>query len=113
MTLSSAFAGGINILLGLLSILLARPLIARRVRRNRWYGVRTRRSMASDEAWFAINEYGGRQLLIYGIALCVLGVIFLFVPVNPSSPAYWAMILAPAFLCVPLTVRTLRYDGGQ
>jgi hypothetical protein len=36
------------------------PLMLRRVPMNRWYGVRTRKAYASEEAWYEINAFGGR-----------------------------------------------------
>lgn len=51
------------------------PLIQRRVRRNRWYGVRIRAAFEPDEAWFDINRYGGRLLLVWGNVLAATGIV--------------------------------------
>lgn len=68
----------VNLSAGLLIGALAIPLILGKVKMNRLYGIRFARSFESDEAWYAINRYGGRLLLLWSI------------PVVLSAPlAYW------------------------
>ena len=43
----------------LLELLAAVPLILGRVKRNRWYGLRMSRTLASDEAWYPANRFYG------------------------------------------------------
>lgn len=47
-----------NLAVGLLAIAVAVPLLKGKVGRNAWYGVRFSQSLASDQAWLAINRYG-------------------------------------------------------
>jgi hypothetical protein len=85
------FAGGVMIALSL-------PLIKRQVKMNALYGIRIGKSFESEEAWYAINEYGGRVLmrLSYvwfagGIASIVMGIVF---PANaPSSTLILGILL--------------------
>ena len=51
---------------GLLLIILAVPLIQRRVPPNIWYGFRLPQTLNDPEIWYAVNEYGGRDY--YGSA---------------------------------------------
>jgi len=53
----------------ILVIALAIPLIRRKVKMNRWYGVRIPAAFASEAAWFDLNHYGGRLLLAWGLAM--------------------------------------------
>ena len=58
------------------------PLVFRWVPRNRWYGVRTRRTLANDAVWYASNRF-------CGIALIASSIIYLSVAaiVPYRSPA--------------------------
>lgn len=49
------------------------PLILRKVPMNRVYGVRFPQSFRSQEAWYEINAYGGKALLIASLPLLALG----------------------------------------
>jgi hypothetical protein len=57
------------------SVLLAisgAPLFLRLVPRNQWIGFRFKKSFESDELWFQINEYGGKQMILCSILIVVL-----------------------------------------
>lgn len=61
---------GIAVLLAGLSI----PLIFRKVPMNHLYGVRFSQSFKSNEAWYEINEYGGKALLISTLPILLSGI---------------------------------------
>ncbi len=63
-----------------IAVLVAQPLIRRKVPRNPWYGVRIPASLASDEAWFDLNAYGGRALRLFGVLLATTATAGLCVP---------------------------------
>lgn len=63
----------------LLAIVLAVPLMRRKVGMNMWYGVRIPASFASEKEWLRINEYGGRQLLLWGLVLAGTATVGMFV----------------------------------
>ena|SRR5690349_11737769 len=56
---------------------LAIPLIARKVPRNRIYGFRTRTTLSADTLWLEVNAYFGRRLLVASV-FSALGVIVLY-----------------------------------
>jgi len=58
---------------GVLVVLLCKPLVARKVKPNRWYGFRFRESFASDENWYRINEYGARRMIPWALFLALCG----------------------------------------
>jgi len=62
-----------TVLLGtsMLLIAFALPLWFRRVPPNRWYGVRTRATLADEQRWYDVNERSGRDLLVAGVVLLV------------------------------------------
>ncbi len=65
---------------GLLMILVALPLVKRRVPMNRWYGVRIPAAFESPERWYEVNEYGGRLLARWAGLLVAAGIAGWFVP---------------------------------
>lgn len=59
-------------------VLIALPLVGRKVKRNAWYGVRIRESSVSEARWYEINEYGGRLLLYWAALMLFLAAAGLF-----------------------------------
>jgi hypothetical protein len=51
---------------GLLLMLLAVPLARRRVRPNRWYGLRLRATFADERIWYDANAASGREMAVFG-----------------------------------------------
>jgi SdpI/YfhL protein family len=92
-------------IIGLLTIVLAIPLVHGEVGRNAVYGARFRESFESDEAWSAINRYSGRQAIIWSLPLVGVGVASLFLPLQTHVTltlilgfAPLVLLLIPAFL---------------
>jgi len=84
------------ICMGVICISLSIPLRQGRVRMNGIYGIRFPQSFKSDEAWFAINRFGGARLIIWSIPMVISGIIAFFVPLNSHES------LALIFGCGPL-----------
>ena len=63
---------------------------------NRFYGIRTPASFASQERWYAINAYGGKVLIVYGAVVIAFGLI-----ARGWSPAATSLWMAP-FTIAPL-----------
>jgi hypothetical protein len=77
---------------GLLSLGLAIPLVRGQIGRNALYGVRFPESFRSDEAWFAINRYGGQRMMIWSIPIIATGILCFFLPLQ-ARPGL-ALVLA-------------------
>jgi hypothetical protein len=60
--------------LGLLLAVLGWPLAARRVRPNRWYGLRVPATFADERVWYEANAITGRDLVALGAGLVVVGI---------------------------------------
>lgn len=98
----AVFIGSSDLLTGLLLVLLAIPLIRRRVAMNRWYGVRIPKAYVSEANWFAINEVGGRWLAGAGVVLALVGGFVLLCP-----PTTVSGVLIAALAPLPLVLFTL------
>ena len=82
--------------IGLLSIPLALALIPR----NRFYGVRTARTLASDRDWYATNRLAGWLCLLASGAYLGLAATW---PMNgPRDPRFTWWLLHLAFFAGPL-----------
>ena len=88
-----------NLLCGALLAALSVPLVKRKVPMNHLYGVRFPQSFKSKEAWYAINEHGGRLLMRWSLFLVALGLIALIAPFERAGE--WLVLL---FAFAPLTV---------
>jgi hypothetical protein len=85
------------------------PLILGKIRRNRLYGARFRQSFASDESWFAINRFAGRQFLIWSAPLSASGIVALFLPLEAHPALAIAIAFAPLiFIFIP-AIATWRF----
>jgi len=77
--------GLMNVMSGLLFITLSIPLVLRKVGMNNLYGFRFKASFRSEENWYMINAYGGRQLITWSIAMILVGAGCFFLPVKVFS----------------------------
>jgi len=86
----------VHIGLGLAVVLVCLPLVLGKVQMNRAYGIRVPEAFASERNWYALNAYGGKLFLAFGLFLIAFG--FLSRGIAPSPASLWA----PVFLIVPL-----------
>lgn len=110
-----------NVMLGLtvigagcVGIALGLPLMKRKIKMNYGYGVRIAKSMQSEENWFKINEYGGRQLVAWSLPLIVWGLLCFAIPMKDVNRGFEAFAFGafPVFLFIAIiAVRTFRYAG--
>lgn len=108
---SVLFLGLLNMGVGVVALLLSIPLVLGKVQMNTVYGVRVTSAFESKERWGRINRYGGRQLMIGGLALTLIGMMILLLPsVGVEVPLEAIMVLAfaPLLLLIPAW-RTVAY----
>ena len=88
---------------GAICILLAIPLVRGQIGRNSFYGVRVRQAFESDEAWQAINRYGGKQMIGWSIPLVVIGLVSFFLPLQSNDALTIVLGFAPMiFILIPV-----------
>ena len=83
----------VHLAAALVGVVVSVPLIGRRVRMNRWYGVRIREAFVSEERWFEINEYGGRLLLKWSLAIAATAAVGAFLPSRDWVAYDWAALV--------------------
>jgi uncharacterized membrane protein len=97
------------ITIGIITIALAVPLVRGRVGRNGFYGVRFPQSFQSDEAWFAINRFGGRRLILWSIPMIGLGVAAFFISLQPRPILAMALTAASLVLILIPVIESWRF----
>src|SRR3954470_14214204 len=59
-------------LFGLLLIVIGWPMAARRIRPNRWYGLRIPATFADEKVWYEANAVTGRDMMALGAFLATV-----------------------------------------
>ena len=109
----------IDFVLAALVAALALPLAFRKVRMNLWYGVRIQRAFLSDEAWFDINEFGGKQMLLWSSSPAIVGLLCLCFPFDiagePAAALMPPILSFASLICATLipVVRTVQYAARR
>jgi hypothetical protein len=93
--------GASHIFIALVIAMISIPLIRGEMPMNRWYGIRFKKSFESDENWYRINKYGGKQLIIWSAVLALLGIVTIFLPIDQKSILFFPGLLAPLIILVP------------
>jgi hypothetical protein len=98
--------GLFNIGSALLIILLSIPLINRKVKMNYLYGVRIKKSFETDENWYMINAYGGKQLAIWSIPMIIAGFGCFLIPFNDPDRLLIPLLLGlgPITICIAVAL---------
>ena len=91
---------------GALGIPVSLPLIFRKVRPNKLYGVRTNKTLSDENIWYEANAYFGKDLLRASIAILIGDSVFFMLRHSLSNPDFLAILLAITF--IPYTVIILR-----
>lgn len=96
----------INIVASLLIVGVSIPLVLRKITMNHFYGIRFPQSFKSNEAWYEINEYGGKALIVSmlpNIGYGIYGVIY-----QPSSYNMVSLLLIVGSLSLACLVSFVK-----
>jgi hypothetical protein len=97
--------------IGLLPVGASVPLMRRWVKPNRWYGVRTPKTMSNERMWYDANAYAGELLLGESIVLIAAAVVFYFLCGTnwvAYSISYAVVVMSSTLLRLFLSSRHLR-----
>ena len=95
--------------IGLLTAGIAVPLVLRMVPMNTVYGIRIPKAFKSDRNWYDINAFGGKLLLVYGLALTVFGLAVRNMAPSPTSIWMGPFIVGPLLILFPLLALIVVY----
>jgi hypothetical protein len=102
--------------MGLLSVIGSVPFIARRVPMNHVFGFRLPQAFESERNWYAINAYGGKWLLAFGLFLLAFGQLTAEQAPPPDSAWAPVYLLVPMLALVPVLLFVTAYArrmGGR
>lgn len=78
------------------------PLILRLIPRNRFYGIRTRKTLLSDNQWYSINRTAGIVFVISSLVYIFSAILYPYSKMAKNDFQIWLVHLA-AFL-IPLLI---------
>ena len=101
MNVANIGLGIYNIMVGVICILISIPLVLRKIPMNSWYGIRFSNSFVSEQNWYRINAYGGKQLIVWSFLLILFGGVTFFLPIGKNQ--IWIILVAsaPLILIIP------------
>ena len=100
-----------NFLFGVVLFGVSLPLIRRKVPMNDLYGIRIRAAFESEQRWYDINAYGGRQFAAWSWLPIAAGVAGFFIPPGAAAvyaPATTAVTLVTAIVPTVLICKWSR-----
>ena len=100
--------GMMDVVVGLLFLGLCIPLVPRKIGRNGVYGFETPRTLASDEAWYAVNHGVGKSGVFMSIGMIIFSIVLPLLPAtiseNVEDGVLCAAVAAPLVLVLGLVV---------
>jgi uncharacterized membrane protein len=99
-----------HVLTGVLCILISIPLLKERVKMNRFYGIRLKKSFQSEESWYRMNRQGARILMRWSAGLIIFGILLMFVRLDSYPPLLILAALAPLFFLSAAAFEIYRYS---
>lgn len=109
----NVFFGIVYILIGIVFILISIPLVTKKVPMNKLYGFRISKSLESNENWYKINHYGGKQLVQWSIPLILIGILYFIFPIQELQDIRLNVFLAiaPIPICIAAAIaKTLLFS---
>lgn len=87
---------------GLIIIGLAIPLVLRRIGPNNLYGIRLPQSLQSEDAWYAINSFGGKRMIVWAAPILLVGFATFFLRLKANTGLTLVLGFAPLiFVLMP------------
>lgn len=105
--------GILNISCGVLFVFISIPLVMKKVPMNSLYGFRLSKALESEENWYEINRYGGRQLIQWSVLLIFIGGLYFIFPLgDPGSELKNTLTaVAPILICPTVAiVKTILFS---
>lgn len=87
-------------------LLISIPLVLGRIPRNRFYGIRTKKTLSHERVWLAVNRLGGRLIIASSLIYLSIAAVVPYSPDSTSS-SWWAHV---AGFVIPLVVSFLAVN---
>jgi len=98
----------VTLVIGVILVLLSIPLISGKVKKNQWYGFRTKKTLSDDTIWYKANKFSGWFLLLSGLVILVAS--FMLYSKDPALFQHYVgvVILTPIVLSVLFSFTYLK-----
>jgi uncharacterized membrane protein len=91
----------VHAILSSLLVLLAIPLILRRVPPNPLYGLRVPATYKDDQVWYDANAASGRDFVIFGVCMTLLTIVLQVAGVRDMAfEIAWSVAAGAGAICV-------------
>lgn len=90
------------IAIGVILFGLGIPLSLRKVKQNRLYGFRTKRTLADESIWYDANAYAGKLMIITGLVIAGGATVLIYAGKNLDMNSLALILLA--ILVIPITI---------
>ena len=97
------------VVIGLLSAVIAVPLIKGKVKPNALYGFRVPQTLNDPAVWYAVNAHFGRRLLATGVATTLAALLLYRVPGLDVDSYAWALLAVYGLFFGVGLVQSWRY----
>ena len=97
------------VVVGLLSAVIAVPLIKGKVKPNGLYGFRVPQTLNDPVVWYAVNAHFGWRLLVAGIATTLAALLFYPLPGLDVDSYAWALLAVFVLFFGVGVVQSWRY----
>ncbi len=98
-----------NILAGLLIIAVCVPLLKGKIKMNRWYGIRLKKSFESEENWYKINRYGAQRMILWSLVIVAVGIAELFIRPDVKGTFWYVISGLPLMLIIIPAIESWVY----
>ena len=95
-------------IIGALFIGISVPMVLRRIPPNQFYGFRTRKTLSDSDIWYKANKYMGRDFIVAGAAIMIMGVGQLLVQGTSCPEGLVSVVIFLAMMNVPVVIVTVR-----
>jgi len=100
-------------LTGLVFVGLSIPMILKKIPPNQYYGWRTPKAFQSEDIWYEINHYSGRDLCLVGIVQILFNIVMLILRFWDSTLAFYLVTPGNVVILVGgttiMSIRGFRY----
>ncbi len=93
----------------LLLFLVAIPLVIGVMPRNRFYGVRTRRTLSDDRVWYSVNRVTGFALMISSVVYGIVAAVRPYDRQASDALATWGIHLAAFVIPVIISIGLAKW----
>ena len=74
-----------SVLFGIISILIALPLLDEKIKPNLIYGFRVRATLENPKIWYAVNKYFAQRLFLAALVEIVIAVVLFATNIDPLT----------------------------